>query len=728
MDHNRTTISYLRRPQRGECIFLAILVLIFGVLGAALPFAPYDWLQQRITAQLNTKGYEGDAVVIAIDDDTISYLDDKQWDKNDLAKLLLVVRQGSPKQIIVDRQFFEGGDQESSDALRKALESLPKKPIWRVELSSSDAASLPDLFETSKNLSFATSSEKLDPDVQRRVVPAVMTLQPWPLGTPVFAPFAAQTSEGIFPSVANLMAEGRRPENNIFNIDLSYDPASVPRISAKNILDDEFNISVLDKKRVIVGFTDDLGRDTINSPQDSYTPRVVAAVLAAQTLLDGPPTSVGWFPAFFAGLIAAFTWTFVRRPFGRLIAISILLVIICSPVVFERYLILQQTSHGVLLVLLFAIGKLWQRARGAIQTYRSAAETKSRFLAQASHDLRQPIHAIGLLADRLSQTDLSEGQSEIVSKISWSVDNASRMFRALLDIAAIESGTLQSEVGPIAVNELLAEIDSQNALVAEQAGVDLRLVPSDLIIKTDRALLGTMLQNLVSNAIKYSPQKQVVVGCRRNGKTISLWVVDNGRGISAAELEHVQEEFYRSSSKSSIRSENKGLGLAIVNRLTKMLGLKFSLASREGRGTAAGIIGLQPVSAKEQNIALDTIRKLPLSGIKVVIADDDAETLKSTEQLLEQWGCGVRSYSVFPDHVDDVDVLLTDFDFGDGNTLADNRDTIEEITARGKHVIIISGHHPDQVRAMLKNHRGLILSKPLRAAELRSALMSTLVQ
>jgi anti-sigma regulatory factor (Ser/Thr protein kinase)/CheY-like chemotaxis protein len=286
---------------------------------------------------------------------------------------------------------------------------------------------------------------------------------------------------------------------------------------------------------------------------------------------------------------------------------------------------------------------------------------------------------------------------------------------------------LKKELGPVSINELLAEIDNQNALIAEHAGVELRLIPSDLVVKTDRALLGTMLQNLVSNAIKYAPGKKVVVGCRRNAKRVSIHILDSGRGISQGDLKHVREEFYRSSSKSKLGTDNKGLGLAIVNRLAVMLGLQFNLSSEEGKGTSASILGLPLATGKSFANEAQQAKKLPLSGTTVVLAEDDEETLKSTQKLLEQWGCEVRALNRFPNQARPCDIVLSDFDFGERGTLADHKVAISNFIDTGTKLILVSGHHPDTIRDALPGLTDLILSKPVRAAELRSALLSARV-
>jgi signal transduction histidine kinase len=714
-----------RRPSKREMVFAAALILVFSVLGTGLPFAPYDWLQQRVTAGLNSQPYNGNAVIIAIDEPTLTQLPDRSWDKNDLAILLTRINGNAPKQIIITPQFFDNAKANDRQGLAAAIKALPAKPVWQIDLSPKDAIKLSTSLRVSEKPKFADFSLGIDASIRPYVVPAIMTLRPGAFGAPLHAPYLATTDEGVFPSIGNLMADGKRPSHNIFNVDLSYNPDTIPTISAKAIMSGTYDATSLKNKRVVISHIGNFSRDTFHAVQNRYTPRAAGSVLAAQTLLDGPPVMLGWIPPYLLAVTGLLLWVFLARPYGRVAALSAILLLLFSPIFLEQTLIFQQTSQGIFLLIFMGVGKLWQWVRHAIETYRDAAETKSRFLAQASHDLRQPIHAVGLLADRLAQSDLTSSQAEIVSKISWSVDNAARMFRSLLDIAAIESGTLQTDIGPVAINELLAEIDSQNALVAEQAGVDLRLIPSELIVKTDRALVGTILQNLVSNAIKYAAGKTVIVGCRREGKNVALWVVDNGLGISETDLKHVQKEFYRSSDKSVLRSENKGLGLAIVSRLSKLLGLRFSLKSEKGRGTSAVIHSLAVISGQAEEMQSRGPSKMPLAGLKVAITDDDRETLLSTERILEQWGCEVKPYQSFPKGLTGYDVLLTDFDFGDSGTLADKQESIEQILKQNTQIIIISGHHPEQIREELDIETGLILSKPLRAAELRSALMAT---
>lgn len=712
--------SWLRWPSRREFLALTFLIIFVAIVE---PAEPYDLIQGAVAAGVNAKDYRGDGIIVAIDTATERELPGRFWSESDLAELLDELRKLSPAKIAITKQYFDQGDSTGSVKLASSLADLPEKPAWEIDLNPNVARGMSPTAPTISAEAIIDQSQAIDPDITQFVLPSATAFRVRFVNS--YTPYRYRTDEGVLPSTASFLAgDTEIPERNEFEVDSSYDPRTVPKLSAISLLNGTAPLSAIHGKNVVIAFTDRLGRDTIATPHDPYASRASVTLIAAQTLVDGPPVFIGWWPSFLVSVIAAFLWIVLRRPFGRWIALFAFVAVVLSPIILERHLVFQQTSNAMSLILLFGIGKVWQRGRAMIEVYRSAAEIKSQFLAQASHDLRQPIHAIGLLADRLSQTNLMSDQKEIVAKISWSVDNARRMFRALLDIAAIESGTLKKEIAPVSVNELLAEVDSQNALAAEQANVDLRLVPSDLIIKTDRALIGTMLQNLVSNSIRYSRDGKIVVGCRRKKKGVSFFVADNGRGISPDELEKVQHEFYRSANGSNLSSVNKGLGLAIVNRLAIILDVRFDLRSQLGRGTLASLHGLEIIQKPTGITTPNNYEKMPLSGIRVVIADDDRETLDSSVEVLGKWGCEVFAFTELPYSIPACDIVLSDFDFGFAGSLADRKGIASELEASGAALIIVSGHHPEQIREAMPSHTGLILTKPLRAAQLRSALMS----
>lgn len=715
-------LNSFRQVDRSEWYFLLGVAVLLILL---VPFEPYDWAQRSVTAQTNAKAYRGDAVIIAIDQKTENALPSNLWSERDLARLVEKVGGADPQRVIIDRQYFKFARRNGSGQLAGALSNLKRPAVWVIEISSDDASAIPSTGSPGPDSRLAPTSSQIPSAFAPFVEPAVLTFQVFPLGVPVYTPTSVNSKAGRYRSIPMILAGRPAGENTgIIDIDVSIDPKSIPVFSAGDVLSGAVGAETFAQKYVVISHTIQLDRDTITTPNDDYTSRAALAIMAAETLKNGPAVAIGWWPAFALSVLAAILWLVLPRPYGRFVAAGAFVLIAISPLVLERFLIFQQTSQGVALLLIVSANKIWRQGNMLVQEYRTASETKSQFLAQASHDLRQPIHAIGLLADRLGETDLSAEQSELVSKISWSVDNASRMFRALLDIAAIESGALKAEIGPVSIADLFAELDSQNALAAEMQGVDLRLVPCTAVVQSDRALLATMVQNLVSNAIRYSPGKKVLVGCRRQGDSATLVVIDNGRGISQSDLEHVQKAFFRSSRRSDLRSDNKGLGLAIVNRLAAMLGLEFALSSEQGRGTRASIENLKLIEARAEVPMTPVNLKLPLANVRVFVVEDDVETLASTQSLLERWGCVVEASKSPPVSLPKCDILLSDFDFGTGDTLASKMPLLRQLKASETSLVVISGHHPDQVHESLPGIEAVVLSKPLRAAELRSALMA----
>lgn len=715
-------LNRLRQPDRSEWFFLLGVAV---VLALVVPFEPYDWAQRYVTSVANAKAYRGDAVIIAIDQQTESSLSSNLWSERDLGTLVEKVGGADPKRVIIDRQYFKFARRDGSGRLADALAGLARPAVWVIEISPQDAAAISRMEQSAPQMRLAQTSSQIPLGFAQFVQPAVLTFQVYPLGTPIFTPTTVNTAAGKYPSIPGILASRQIGEDaRMIEIDTSIAPQTIPVFSAGDILSGAIGVENFAAKNVLISHTNRIDRDTIITPNDDYTSRAALAIMAAETIKIGPGVNIGWLPAFAFSFFAATLWLLLPRPYGGVAAAGAFLLITISPFILEGFLIFQQTSQGIALLLIVAASKAWRQGRMLVQEYRTASETKSQFLAQASHDLRQPIHAIGLLADRLGETNLSPAQSELVSKISWSVDNASRMFRALLDIAAIESGALKAEIGPVSIADLFAELDSQNALAAEMQGVDMRLVPCSAVVQSDRALLATMVQNLVSNAIRYSPGKRVLVGCRRQGDTATLVVIDNGRGISPSDLEHVQKAFFRSSRRSDLRSDNKGLGLAIVSRLAAMLGLKFALSSEQGRGTRASIENLKLIEARAEVAVTPAHLKLPLANVRVFVIEDDAETLASTQNLLERWGCVVETSNSPPSSLPKCDILLSDFDFGTGDTLASKMPLLLQLKSSETSLVVISGHHPDQVHYSLPDIKAVVLSKPLRAAELRSALMA----
>ncbi|GFM52194.1 hybrid sensor histidine kinase/response regulator [Pseudomonas cichorii] len=378
-----------------------------------------------------------------------------------------------------------------------------------------------------------------------------------------------------------------------------------------------------------------------------------------------------------------------------------------------------------MLVLPLFVYFLLSRLNIALEETRAANEAKSRFLAQASHDLRQPIHSISLFTACLRDAQLGTDERRLVDNIDRALSAVEQLFRSLLDSHTLNQGEVTPRPETVDVDALLNDLASQNSEAANWAGVEVRVRPCRQHVYSDPALLRTLLQNLISNAFKYAPGKPVLIGCRHHKGKLSIGVYDLGRGIPAEHLPHLCNEFYRVREERDQDIEGVGLGLSIVNRIARLLELKISIGSRPERGTAVVISGLQTVTAKPVAPTLDIDwNKRLLGGLRVLLIEDNINVLQATAMLLRKWGCDVQTASAIPRTSVDCDLVVTDFDLDRSATGADCIAYLSQLHGRRIPAIVITGHELQHVRQSLNDPQIPVLSKPLRPAELRSLLLS----
>lgn len=362
--------------------------------------------------------------------------------------------------------------------------------------------------------------------------------------------------------------------------------------------------------------------------------------------------------------------------------------------------------------------------REAYQQASAANLAKSRFLAQASHDLRQPVHAISLFTACLRDADIGADERSMVENIDRSLHSVARLFRSLLDVATLDSGKVSPKIEVVELGPLLTSIAEQNVESARWANVSLRVVPTSVRVRVDPNLLTIILQNLVSNAFKYASNGPVLIGCRRCGKTVSIVVQDSGRGIPEKDRARVFDEFYRANVPGS-DVEGVGLGLSIVRRMATLMGLDVSLTSQEGAGTSVRVEGL-PVTL--ESVASRKPASTPpvtlLHGMRILLIEDDLDVLSATRTLLEKWGCEVRAERGAPIDGHDCDLILADFDLNDELNGADCVAHVRSKSGRDIPAIFMTGHDNGWVSAELGDISAPILSKPVRPAELRASLLA----
>jgi CheY-like chemotaxis protein/nitrogen-specific signal transduction histidine kinase len=272
-----------------------------------------------------------------------------------------------------------------------------------------------------------------------------------------------------------------------------------------------------------------------------------------------------------------------------------------------------------------------------------ANKYKSHFLASASHDLRQPLHALNLFVAQLRTERDPEERARLASRIEAAVGSMNELFAALLDMTKLDAGILDPHVTEFPIARLFQRIETTFADSAREKGLRLNVVPSTAWVKSDAILLERILLNLMSNAVRYTMRGGVAVGCRQRVSQVRIDVCDTGPGIPDGQRRAIFREFYQIGRQRQERRGGLGLGLAIVERLGHLLGHNVELESRPGRGSRFSV--LVPVAARRREVAeaaeAETAVVDPARGKLVVVIDDDPLVLEGMGGILRNWGCEV---------------------------------------------------------------------------------------
>jgi signal transduction histidine kinase/CheY-like chemotaxis protein len=268
---------------------------------------------------------------------------------------------------------------------------------------------------------------------------------------------------------------------------------------------------------------------------------------------------------------------------------------------------------------------------------------KTRFLAAASHDLRQPLHALGLLVAQLNaDTSLAE-RRRIVARVGTAVSVMNDLFNALLDISKLDAGAVAADLTAFPIDSLLRRIENMFASDIREKSLRLRVLPGDAWVRSDRVLLERIILNLVSNAVRYTEHGGIIVGCRRRGAALRIEVWDSGIGIPEDQRQNIFGEFYQLDAHAG--RAGLGLGLAIVDRLCRLLDHPLELTSTPGKGSRFAITvpqALAQIEPAEPSHPLQAAIQ-PFAGKFVVMIDDDRLVLDGMDGLLRGWGCRVSA-------------------------------------------------------------------------------------
>ena len=364
------------------------------------------------------------------------------------------------------------------------------------------------------------------------------------------------------------------------------------------------------------------------------------------------------------------------------------------------------------------------RAKGEAD---AANISKTKFLAAASHDILQPLNAARLYVTSLIERGGREDR-RLIDNIDASLEAVEEIFGALLDMSRLDTGALRPEFASFRIDELMRQIELEFAPLAATKGLDLTFVPCSLVVRSDRRLLRRLLQNLVSNAIKYTPAGRVLVGCRRKNDVVRIDVYDTGVGIPQSKWRDIFVEFHRLDQGARI-ARGLGLGLSIVERVARVLGSRIELESESGRGSHFAIT--VPRSA-ETPMELPTresarVDSGQLAGITALCIDNEPSVLDGMETLLRGWGCEVikaPSFELALDAVSDQRTipngLLVDYHLDQANgieAIIALRQRLGELPA----ILITADRSPD-VRELARSEGVQVLHKPLKPAALRALM------
>jgi signal transduction histidine kinase len=373
------------------------------------------------------------------------------------------------------------------------------------------------------------------------------------------------------------------------------------------------------------------------------------------------------------------------------------------------------------------------RLNSELALAKSAAEdaniSKTRFLAAASHDILQPLNAARLYVTSLVERKSVGDDSRLVENIDDSLEAIEEILSALLDISRLDAGAMTPSISSFKMADLMRSLEIEFAPIARAKGLQLTFVPCSLPVESDRSLLRRLLQNFISNAIKYTPQGGVLVGCRRRGGSLQIGVYDTGVGIPALKRGEIFKEFHRLEQGARI-ARGLGLGLSIVERLARVLNHGIAIDSNPGGGSVFSVT--VPIAKAINHTAAVTsatpLSLTPIAGARIVCIENDLAILDGMKTLLTAWDAEVIAVTDPETAMEAIEAaggritgLLVDYHLDRGNGVAAIRD-IRHRFGENLPAILITADRSPHVRAAAREEKIAVLNKPVKPASLRALL------
>jgi len=381
-----------------------------------------------------------------------------------------------------------------------------------------------------------------------------------------------------------------------------------------------------------------------------------------------------------------------------------------------------------------------RKAMQSVDEARHVAEganlSKTRFLAAASHDLLQPMNAARLFVSILRQQQNPKGEKgRLVMRIDRSLTAAEELLSALLDISKLDSGMYEPEPEAIAVTDLFEQLRRRFKALAENNDLQLRVHPVERYIFSDRNLLYRIIQNFLANAIRYTEQGGVLLGCRVRGDHLKISVWDTGVGIEESEAGVIFQEFHRLDYAQRLDEKGLGLGLAICERITKMLGHEMNVRSRPGHGSCFSItvpLATQQSIQQRTRAASVTGDHSRLEDLLVLCVDNEPDILEGMNMLLDRWGCTVLLALNLEQAEQKVleygppDIVLVDYHLSERMHGLDVMQRLDAILETRLPAIVITADRSSELGEKARNCGYGLLRKPIKPAALRALMTNTL--
>jgi signal transduction histidine kinase len=362
---------------------------------------------------------------------------------------------------------------------------------------------------------------------------------------------------------------------------------------------------------------------------------------------------------------------------------------------------------------------------------------KSKFLAAASHDLRQPLHAMGLFLEALTRSEMTAQQITVLDHAHAASNAASEMLTTLLDFSRLEAGVVQPQAKGFLLQPLISKLEQEFGVQADTSDLVYRTRETSLAAMADPNLTDLVVRNFISNAIRYTDKGGVLVACRKRGDCVVVEVWDTGIGIAADQQAEIFKEFHQLGNPERDRRKGLGLGLAIVERISAAMEARVSLHSRLGHGTVFRLWLPLFNGAVIHDDRISTASPQSLQGMRVLVIDDEEPVRLGMQELLDSWGCichtaeelsvALKCVALLPMH-EQPEVILADYRLREGATGGQAIAALRAYLALRGHVhaipaIIITGDTAPERLREARSSNATVLHKPVSAAALQQALI-----